>query len=161
MCIQHSLPLLYLADPFVASQVLVHIGRSRRIVNLVPIRLAVVLIRGLLLPLLFGPAPASLALVVVVARAPEVGIVFVSGPVGEGCAGRWWCGLLSWRWSVATCCRRWRSCWCCVGGIVALFGRGIGGGWIAVGGRRDGFGEACWFGGLLLIYLRTTDWLKS
>lgn len=80
MRIQHSLPLLDLAHPLLAPQVLFHIRRPRRVVDLVPVRLALLLLRRLLLALLGGLAAAALALFL--RGVEELVVVVRCGPVG-------------------------------------------------------------------------------
>ena len=76
MRVQHCPPLLHLADALVALQILLDVGRTRGIVELVPIYLSGIVIQLLAL----FPATTTLPLL---AGGVEVVIVLGGGPVGE------------------------------------------------------------------------------
>ncbi len=136
MGIQQGLPIPHLPHPLLAPQVLLHIRRPRRVVELVPVGLAMGILP--LGPLLL-PTPAALPLLTAAARVVVL-VFFGSGPVGEGAS--WWlgrCGCGGWSCGGRRCC-----CGC--------GGRG--------GGGRRGFGESGFgFGGL--FDLRAADRLEA
>jgi hypothetical protein len=93
MRIQHSLPIPYLAHALFAPQILLDVGRARRVVELVPVGLA----RDVVALVLFLAAAAALALLVCGGAVVEEVVFFGGGPVGEGvarlgggCGGCWW-----------------------------------------------------------------------
>ena len=135
MGIQQGLPIPHLPHPLLAPQILVHIRRPRRVVELVPVGLTMGILP--LGPLLL-PAPAALPLL---GAARIVVLFFLGGsPIGEGAS--WWlggCGCGGWG------CGGCRSCCCgCDGG----------------GGGRRGFGEGG-FGFRGLFDLRAADGLEA
>lgn len=83
--VQHGLPLLHLPYALVAPHVLVHVGRARRVVDLVPVRLLALVVPLLLQLLLLGLAPAPLPLLCG-RGAIHVLVLLGRGPVGESAA---------------------------------------------------------------------------
>jgi hypothetical protein len=92
MGIEHGLPVLHLAYALLTVQVLLNVGRPRRVVKFVPVSFA-----GLISLLLLPPTPPTLALL---GRSVKVLVFLGGGPISEGATRL--CG-----------CGRCFSCYCC------------------------------------------------
>jgi hypothetical protein len=92
--VKDGLPILDFADLLVAAQILLDVGRPRRVVDLVPVRLGWPPLVELLLLL-----PAAAALALLGRGAVDVLVFFGGCPVGELAAGlRRRCCLCRGRW---------------------------------------------------------------